>query len=423
MEPSHNDAPVKDLDYWEENFTFLDPDLAGGRWVDVVNGLRERCPVGRSMAHVDDDDERGFTYLMKYEDILFAHNNPEIYSSCPVTMPTAGLARPWIPIESDPPLHKKYRSILNAMFTKRSQEAKADEYRAVASGMLDAIVAKGEADLYKEYCMPLPSHVIMDAFDIPLADRAHVEKQMMLFIHRPGALDDPTETARIVQAAAIELNVYLGGLVTARKQAPGDDIISTLVTSEIDGRPLSDSEIVDYSMLLIPAGFETTGFTLSFILRDLDLNPDVRQCLIDDPSLIPSAIEEIMRLETPTRALARTVMVDHEVSDGTTLKRGDRVLLVWASADRDPDVFENPNDLVIDRSPNRHFGFGWGAHLCAGIHMARVEMRVAIEELLTRIPDYRITSYDEVLEKPGMTWTVSALPATWDAEAAVARTS
>ena len=421
MDASETDAPVKDLDYWAENFTFLDPDLADGRWVDVVNGLRERCPVGRSVAHVNDDDERGFTYLMKYEDIMFAHNNPDIYSSCPVTMPTANLPRPWIPIESDPPLHRKYKSILTSLFSNRSQEAMADTYRAVAAKILDDIAANGQADLFNEYCMPFPSHVIMDAFNIPADDRAYVEEQMMKLIHRPGAMEDPTETAKIVQAAAIEINMYLGKLVTERKVTPGDDIISTLCASEIDGRELSDPEIVDYSMLLIPAGFETTGFTLGFILRDLDLNPDVRQRLIDEPSLIPSAIEEIMRLETPTRALARTVMVDHQVSDGTTLRRGDRVLLVWAAADRDPAVFENPDDLLIDRSPNKHFGFGWGSHLCSGIHMARVEMRVAIEEVLRRIPDYKVTNHDDVTEKPGMTWSVSALPVTWDAEAAVAR--
>ena len=422
MEPTDSKSTVKDLDYWEKNFTFLDPDLAGGRWVEVVNGLRERCPIGRSMAHVNDDDERGFTYLMKYEDILFAHNNPKIYSNCPVTMPTAGLARPWIPIESDPPLHKKYKSILSAMFSRRPQEALADEYRAVASTMLDDIVGNGKADLFKEYCLPFPSHVIMDAFNIPAADRSMVQEQMMLFVHRAGALADPTETARIVQGASIKLNNYLGELVRARKLDPGSDIISILCAAEIDGQPLTETEIIDYSMLLIPAGFETTAFTLGFIFRDLELHPEVRQRLVEDPSLIPSAIEEIMRLETPTRALARTVMVDHEVSDGTTLRRGDRVLLVWAAADRDPAVFENPDDLLIDRKPNRHFGFGWGSHLCSGIHMARVEMRVAVEELLRRIPDYRVTNHDDVVETPGMTWSVSALPVSWDAGAALART-
>jgi cytochrome P450 len=401
-----------DFDHWREHFSFLDDGLTGGRWVDVVNRLRDECPVAYSDAHED-----GFHILTRYEDIVFAHNNPDMYSSCPVTMPTAGLARPWIPIESDPPLHKKYRAILNDLLSNRTQQSKEPTYREIASGILDRLVPQGGCDLFKDFCLPFPTHVIMDAFEIPEGDRAHMAEQMLLFIHRPGAMEDAEKTQRIVMAAAIELNTYLAELIDQRKGGDGDDIISVLCRGTIDGTPLTDKEIIDYSMLVIPAGFETTSFTMGFVFRFLGENPDVRRTLVEDPSRIPAAVEEVMRLETPTRALARTVMVDHEVQ-GTQLRRGDRVLLLWAAADRDPDVFDRPNEFVLDRKPNRHLGFGYGTHLCSGIHMARVELKVAVEEVLKQIPDYEISDPAAVREVVGMTWSLSSLPVTWNAGAA-----
>lgn len=402
-----------DFDHWRESFSFLDPGLTGRRWVDVVNRLREECPVAHSTAHVADDDERGFTVLTRYEDIQFAHNHPEMYSSCPVTMPTAGLPRPWIPIESDPPLHRGYKNILADLLSHRSQARKEPEYRAIARRILGGFVERGEGDLYDEFCVPFPLTIIMDAFDIPADERQHVFEQMLLFVHRPGAMEDPAETAKIVVAASAELNRYLLELIAKRRGSQSEDILSILSRSHIDGVPLRDNEIVDYSMLMIPAGFETTSFSMSYIFATLDERPELRQRLIDEPSLIPTFIEEVLRFETPTKALARTVVVDHEVG-GQTLRRGDRVLLVWAAADRDPRVFDSPDDFVVDRKPNRHFGFGSGAHLCSGIHMARVEMRIAVEEILAAMPDYRFVDRSQLEEVPGMTWTLHNLQARWD---------
>lgn len=405
----------KDLAQWAERFSTLDPDFTDGTWIDVLNRLREQCPVFYSRAHEKDDGD-GFWALTRYEDVDYAHNHPEMYSSCPVTMPRAPLPRPWVPIESDPPLHKPYRLILHEFLSHRVQSAKEPRYREIAVELIEGFQSRGRCDLYEELCLPLPSRVIMDSFDIPEADRDHVQTQMQLFAHRPGAKETPEETQRIVGAASMELNGYLQKLLDERRDGDGEDVISILSRARVGGKPLTDFEIIDYAMLVIPAGFETTAFSLSYVFRMIAERPDVRQALIDDPSLIPAAIEEVLRYETPVKGLARTVVVDHEVG-GVDLHRGDRVMLVWAAANRDPEKFQQPDEFVLQREQNRHFGFGSGVHTCSGIHMARVEMKVAVEEVLKRMPDYRIDDPGKVVEKVGTTWSLSSLPVSWDVAA------
>jgi cytochrome P450 len=194
-----------------------------------------------------------------------------------------------------------------------------------------------------------------------------------------------------------------------KRRTPGDDIMSHLCTATVDGRLLTDTEIPDCCVILMPAGFETTASSLGFMLLLVAERPALQTRLRDEPSLIPSAIEEFMRYVTLTRSHTRTVKADTVVGDHQ-FKAGERIHLNWAGANHDPAVFEQPEELVIDRQPNRHMGFGFGAHTCVGIHMARAEMKAALEEVLDAMDNIRISEPDQIVEHPGSTWGVGNLP-------------
>lgn len=410
--PGRDDSPdAPGFHVPPEEFSALDPRLTNGRWVDVANELRERCPVFRSKAHEDD----GFVVLTKHEDLKTAHQRPDLYSNCPITIPPAGLTRPWGVIEADPPSHRPLRAILNPLMSNKAISAKEEHYREIAVSLIESVVALGEADLAESLFKPLPLRIILEMFQIPKHEEARLVELFGILAYHPGESDDPAEISRTAANAAQELYGFFAGLLTRRRENPGDDIMSLLCEAEIDGEPLTDYEIVDYAMIIVPAGFETTAYSLSYAFRYLAGHPDVRQEVASDLSLVPLFIEELLRYESPSKGLARTVMVDHEVR-GERLRRGDRVLLFWAAANRDPDEFEMPDDFNLRRKPNRHYGFGAGAHRCMGIHMARLSMRVLIEEWLTRVPDFDL-DWDRVREVPGFTWSVSCLPARWSVDA------
>jgi cytochrome P450 len=398
------------LEISPEEFSPMDPRLTNGRWVKVVNDLRNQCPVFHSSAHEDD----GYYVLTRYDDLLYAHLHPEIYSSCPITIPPAGLTRPWGVIESDPPIHKPLRALLNPQMSKKAIVAQEQHYRDIAISLIEPVFGRGQAELVEEIFKKFPLQIILELFGTPEDEKPRLVELFHILAHRPGEREDPAEIQRITAAAAQELYQYFAGLLELRREKPGDDLISILSAAEIDGEALTDYEIVDYAMIIVPAGFETTAYGLSHAFKTMAHLPEVRRELINDPSLIPSFIEEVLRYESPSKGLARTVMVDHEVQ-GHTLKRGDRVLLLWASGNRDPGEFDLPDEFDLHRKPNRHLSFGMGAHRCMGIHMARLSMRVMIEEWLARVPEFEL-DWENVKETPGFTWAVSALPARWSVE-------
>lgn len=393
----------------EVPFTLLDPALTGGRWVDVLNGMRKECPVAHSTAH--EAETGGFYILSRYEDVWHALRHPELYSSCPVTLPAFGNTRPMIPIEIDPPLHRAYRAPVNDYFSKRRQRAMEPSYRQAAATLIDIFAERGSADLSVEFCYPLPVTTIMTMFAIPEQDRAYLVGLINAQVHQSDAISDPAEAARQAQAIAIQMYDYFRGLIRERRGGDGEDLLSVLTRADMDGSPLHDDEILDYTLVAISAGFETTANTLGYTLLHLSSDPEQRRILREDPAKIPAYIEELLRWEAPTKGLARTVVVDHEVG-GTMLHRGDRVLLMYAAANRDPAQFAEPEQFDPQRRPNPHLSFGQGAHVCVGMHMARSELKVALAEFLARIPDFEIDR-SNVVENTGTTWSLTSLPAAW----------
>lgn len=390
-----------DPEYRREHFDHLSEDLTHGRYIRISGAMREQCPVAHSDAHED-----GFWSVSRYRDIEYVHMNLEEFSSCPVTIPPVGNPRPMAPIESDPPLHKGYRRILTDVFSKPTQKGKEDVYRAMAVELIEQFVERGRCDIAEELCIPLTLNALMDALGVPGPDRAMMGNIANRIVHRTGGADDTV-------LAVGELYAYFTDLSEQRRADPQDDIVSALCTAEIEGTPLSLIEILDVCMILVPAGFETTASSMSYMFLMLAEQPELAQRLRDDPSLIPAALEEMLRYSTPVRGLARTVVADVELS-GQKLRRGDRLHLNWLAANHDPEVFDQPEVINIERKPNRHMGYGLGPHLCMGLHMARAEMKVAFEEILARVDNIRPEDVDAIVESTGPTWGLTHLPITFD---------
>ncbi len=391
-----------EAEHWTNHFDSMDAELRRGKFFAVSDAMRQQCPVAHS-----DKYEDGFWVLSDYADIESVHKDPSTFSSYPVVCPSFGNIRPMIPIEADPPLHKPYRSILNEFLSKKNQQAKAPLFRTKAAALLDGFAGRTECDITEEFCLPFVLDVLIEVLGVPAEDRDLMGDIGMRLVRLDMSKGNP----------AVELYGYFEKLVELRREQPGDDIVSTITHATIDGEPLSKFEILDYCMVILPAGFETTASSMSYTFLFLAEHPEIADRLRSDSSLIPVAVEEMIRYATPVRALSRTVMSDVEVG-GKQLSRGDRVVLNWAGANRDPAVFTEPGELDIERKPNRHMGFGLGVHLCSGIHMARTEIQVALEEALKRMHDIRLADPSAIVERPGSTWGLDVLPLAFDYRAA-----
>jgi len=387
-----------DPDYLSEHFDPYSTELTRGRYLRVAGALRSRCPVAHS-----DAQEAGFYSVSGYAEIESIHLDPRSYSSFPVTIPPFGNTRPMLPIEADPPLHRGYRQPLLESFSRSAQRTKSVDYRAMVTECIDGFVDAGRCDLATDLCIPLTVRALMEMLGVPADDQAKLEDIATRMVRRKTT--DPAK-------AAVELMSYFVELIELRRREPADDVVSRLCAADIAGVPITDSEILDYCMLLVPAGFETTASSMGYTFLILAERPDLQQRLREEPDRIPAAIEEFLRYATPVRGLSRTVMAETELG-GTALRRGDRIHMNWIAANHDPAVFTDPAEIDIERRPNRHLGFGLGSHLCLGIHMAREEMRVAFEEVLARLHDIRIPDPDAVVEEPGTTWGITSLPVTF----------
>ncbi|HEY2224601.1 cytochrome P450 [Actinomycetospora sp.] len=387
-----------DLGHLREHFDPLSPSLTRGRYTRVSRAMARECPVAHSDGFGD-----GVWIVSGYEQLVAVHRDEgTAYSNFPVLLQSFGQVRPMIPMESDPPLHRQYKQIIAAPLSRGVQTAREPSYRDLVRRHLRAFLDDGHAELFEQLCTPVTVHALMDTLGVPDDDRERLAALAIRLVR--GDAEDGTP--------ATEIYEYFGALAEARRAEPGEDIVSLLCTATVDGRPLTDSEILDYCLILLPAGFETTASSMSFMFLMLAEDPDLQRTLRDQPDRIPAALEEMMRYVTPTRSHTRTVVADTTL-DGHDLRDGDRVHLNWVGANHDPAVFDRPDELCIDRSPNRHMSYGYGAHTCVGLHMARAEMKIAFEEVLAAMDDIRLADPDAVVEDVGTTWAITHLPVTF----------
>ncbi|GAA4840797.1 cytochrome P450 [Actinomycetospora corticicola] len=395
------DEPAGALDDPAELTDHFDPlsrDLTRGRYTRVAGAMARGCPVAHTDRFAD-----GLWTVSGYDQLVAVHREEgEVYSNVPVLLQSFGQVRPMIPMESDPPLHRQYKQIIAAPLSRREQQAREPYYRDLVRRQIATFLDDGVAELFEQLCTPVTVHALMDTLGVPAPDRERLADLAVALVR--GQAEDG--------APAVAIYEYFSGLAAAKRTDPGDDIVSLLCRAEVDGRPLSETEILDYCLILLPAGFETTASSMSFMFLMLAEDPELQALLRAEPERIPTALEELMRYVTPTRSHTRTVLTDTDL-DGHTLRAGERVYLNWAGANHDPAVFDHPDELRIDRSPNRHMAYGYGAHTCVGLHMARTELKVAFEEVLAALDDIRITSPDDVHETIGTTWAITHLPVTF----------
>ncbi|MER5526124.1 cytochrome P450 [Streptomyces sp. NPDC002677] len=308
---------------------------------------------------------------------------------------------------TDPPDHARLRKLANRAFTARRVEALRDGIQRIVDRLIDEAVAAGPTmDLIEAVAAPLPMSVVCELFGIPPEDLPQVKT----WFHRFGRLSEDIDKS---EAAIEQYEEYLARLVRRRRAAPGDDLISALVATQAQDDRLTDSELLATCFVLITAGDETTTHLVGNGMLALLRHPDQLALLRADPALVRTAVEELARYDTPTQAIVRVVAEDMEIG-GRTLHEGELVYLFLAATNRDPERFEDPDRLDLDRPGNRHLSFGNGPHFCLGGPLAKLQAEVAVGTLVRRLPHLRLAD-DAVLDwRPNpLQRRLTALPLTY----------
>ncbi|MFI0484706.1 cytochrome P450 [Actinomadura sp. 9N215] len=404
-----------EIDLSDLNFWSLPPD----RRLEAFARLRERDRPAffRELKMPFIRTGRGYYALTRHADVVEASRTPEVFSSEPSSTSIADLPRYMARyfgsmINMDDPRHAKIRRIVSRAFTPRVLAKLDADLQTTATRIVDDLRGKGSADFVTDVAARLPLEVICDMMGIPGRLRPMVFQRTNIIL----GLGDPEYTGGkdlyrgditrigvlygLLQAmtAGYELNHLAMKLARRRRRYPGDDLVSRLVTANVDGESLTDQEIGSFFILLVVAGNETTRNAISHGLKLFTDNPEQRALLMEDfDAHAPGAVEEIVRMATPVIQFRRTVTRDHEMN-GNRYRTGDKVLLFYNSANRDADVFTGPDTFDITRSPNPHVGFGGpGPHFCLGANLARQEITVMFRELFTRVPDIRASGEPKML--------------------------
>jgi cytochrome P450 len=347
--------------------------------------MLDKCPVGHSSKH------GGFKYIAKSEDIFAAEQDPETFAVGPsMLLPSFGTDMPLIPIDIDPPNHQAYRAILLPLFTPMKIAKLEPGMRETAAQLVAEVreaAAKngGVADVSAVFARPMPTIIFGRLAGYPEADWPIFDRWIDEIIY------ERTSKPEVASAASAELMDYFDKLIDARLADAGhhDDLVQKIIEARVDGRELTRDEQLSYCYLLFLAGLDTTAWGIRSALWYLAQNPVAQQQLRENPEMIPTATEEFLRTLSPVQAMARTCLKDTVVS-GQEIKAGERVALVFGAGNRDPEVFENPNEIQIDREDNRHLAFGGGIHRCLGSNLGRKEIIVALEEFLKGIEHFEV---------------------------------
>lgn len=354
-----------------------------------VDNFQARFAQARAQGPVLFSPHHGGHWLVVgYQESAEVLRDPERFSSYPNNLVPHGFGK-FIPLEYDPPVHTIYRQGLQPLFSPSRMKALEPEIRGIVNMLIDGFSARGQAEYISEFAHEVPARVFLALMGWPLEDAPMFTEATDTTLHGvPGGTEEESNAAR--QAAAARMMGYFAAVVADHRANPDrDDVTASIVNNEfeLDGvrRGFTDDELYNVFMLLLIAGLHTTQGALAWSVMHLSAHPDQRRRLVADPSLIPAAVEELLRIEAPV-SMGRRATRDTELG-GVPIKEGDQLLVVTSSANRDPIEFSDPDYLQTDRIPNRHLTFGSGPHRCLGSHLARVELRIALEELLRRLPD------------------------------------
>jgi cytochrome P450 len=331
----------------------------------------------------------GHWIVTRYKEVAEVLRDPARFSSYPNNLIPHGFGK-FIPLEYDPPVHTAFRHALQPLFNPHRMNELEPQIRAIVTELIDGFAARGSAEFISEFAHELPARVFLALMGWPLQDAPMFTEATDTTLHGvPGGTEEESLAAR-AEAAGRMMN-YFAAVIADRRSGSADasDVTASIINTDVefDGQPrqLADEELCNIFMLLLIAGLHTTQGSLAWGIMHVAAHPEQRAALVEDPSLIPAAVEEVLRVEAAVSA-GRRVVQDTELG-GVKLRAGDQMLVVLAGANRDWREFDNPNDVQVTRTPNRHMSFGTGPHRCLGSHLARVMLRIAFEELLHRVPD------------------------------------
>jgi cytochrome P450 len=369
--------------------------------------LRNECPVARTPGMMGDMS----VWVSSYDEALWALKHPEVFSSAAEAI-DIGQSHDLIPLQIDPPLHMKYRRFLAEWFNTRAISPLEPEVRKLVNEILDGIVANGACDFHEEFATPLPSTVFLAMMGLPQDDLDSLLRWRDDII-RPAA--DPAVAVAVRARTGAEITAYFDAQIDGLRETPRSGFWSDLVNAEFDGRPLERGELLGMAFLLIIAGLDTVTATLDCMVKYLAQHPERRRELVEHPERTTDAVEEMLRTETPVQLVPRVIAQD-TILGGVELKAGDHATIVLGAANLDPGIYTNPDDVEFDRQQSINLAFGGGPHLCLGINLARLELRVALEEWHRRIPEYSIPPGTKIAHSPGIRQT-DHLPLVWDVAA------
>lgn len=333
----------------------------------------------------------GMWMIFDYEGVKRALTDHETFSSR--AAPPGGQPLDWM-IFFDPPRHTKLRAIIMRAFTPRTVANLEPRIRELSRQLLDQTIERGEMDIAADFAVPLPLKVIAEMLGIPSADWPRFKRWSDGILSLAETVSGGEEGARVARefsAVKAEMNAYLPELLDERRSAPKDDLLTRLVEAEVDGERLTQEEILSFFQLLLLAGNETTTNLLNNAMLCFVENPDQLARLRATPSLLPAAVEEVLRYRSPVQAMFRVTRHDTEIR-GQTIPAGKLVLPMIGSANRDPRQFPNPDRFDITRDPNPHVAFGHGIHFCIGAPLSRLEARIALTDLLDRMQCFELAS-------------------------------
>jgi cytochrome P450 len=389
---------MTELDY-KNNFDHFSEVYAQNAF-EIWKDLQNNCPIAQSEKFM------GMWIPTKYSDIEQIARDTDTFSSrSPVVaefgaMADFGLQVP--PISSDPPYHTSFRRLLLPFFSPARIEALKPTVALLANELIDSFIEQKFFDGAMDYAQHIPIKIIAQMLGIPDEDG----DQFRIWVHNFLELA-PTDIT-VAATNLLHFFEYFQNQINLRKAQPKDDLVTFLINTKIDERPLTDQEIFGGCLLLLVAGIDTTWSAIGASIWHLASHPKDQQRLRDEPNLLPIAIEEFLRAFAPV-TMAREVSKD-TVFKGCPMKKGDPVLLPFPAANRDNEAFENADDVIIDRDKNRHFAFGVGIHRCLGSNLARMELTTAVETLLVRLPEFRLKDSESVTWSLGQVRGPRVLP-------------
>lgn len=369
---------------------------------DVMAGFHEGTRV---FYNACDHNLRGCWYLTKMEDIKWALRNPAIFSSRGNAGISQLVGEGWdlIPLEIDGQMHKKYRDLIGPLFAPEEIEKLKEKVNFGAEERVASIANRTECEFVSEFSKPFPVRIMLDFLGLPLDSFGQFMEWEESLLHNPDLL--------IKVEAAQNILDYIRELISQRRAENTDDFMTMLVNSEVDGRALTDDEIVGIFYLLFVAGLDTVTASLGFFFKYLAENYEAQMELRENRELIPKAIEELYR-RFAVVCNNRKVVQDVELG-GVLMKEGDWVVILTPAANLDPDAFENPLEVDFSRSPNHHVAFNFGVHRCLGSHLARREIQAAFEAWFDKIPPFRVKPNTNPVTRGGNVFGVDELQLVW----------